>query len=175
MQLTGSARILGYMADIPRRNMRVSDAERARTAQVLTDALAEGRLTHDEADERLAACWAAKYDTELADLTADLPEPPPMPAPVADGVPAHRPGVWSVPLVVHTALAALISTMLIGRWAADPGGTPGPDLGHHHGFGAPDFAQHTDFFWPIFPIIWLALSVVVHYGIRLRRARRYGD
>lgn len=170
MRLTGSASILGYMADIPRRNMRVSDAERAQTAQVLTDALAEGRLTHEEADERLAACWAAKYDNELADLTADLPAPPPMP--VADRAPVPRPAVWSVPLVVHTGLAALISAMLIGRWAADPGfANPGP----HHGFGPPDFAYHNDFFWPIFPIIWLALSVAVHYGIRLRRARRYGD
>lgn len=170
MQLTGWARILDDMADTPRRDMRASDAERARTAQALTDALAEGRLTHEEADERLAACWAAKYDHELADLTADLPAPPP--TPVTERVPATRPGVWSVPLVVHTGLAALISAMLIGRWAADPGfAGPGP----HHGFGPPDFAYHNDFFWPIFPIVWLALSVVVHYGIRLRRARQYGD
>ena len=166
MRFTGWARILDHMADIPRRTMRVSDAERARTAQVLTDALAEGRLTHDETDERLAACWTAKYEHELAELTADLPTPPP--APAADHLPATRPSVWSLPLVVHAGLAALISAMLIGRWAADPGFA---DPGRHHGFGPPDFAYHNDFFWPIFPIVWLALSVVVHYGIRLRRAR----
>jgi len=147
--------------------MRVSDAERAQTAQVLTDALAEGRLTHDEADERLAACWAAKYDNELADLTADLPAPPP--APTQERVPVRRSTVWSGPLLVHTAIATLISSMLIARWAAGP-----PDFvaGPHRGFGPPpDLVYHNDFFWPIFPIVWLALSVVVHYGIRLRRAR----
>ncbi len=159
------------MADIPRRNTRVSDAERAETAQVLANALAEGRLDTAETDERLAACWAAKYEHELAELTVDLPRPAPTPVPVADRRPATS-GIWSGPLLVHTGIAALISTLLIARWATMP------DFVGRPGFaGPPPFVDHADFFWPIFPIIWLALSVLVHYGIRARnrRARRYGD
>ena len=154
------------MADTPPHGMRVSDADRAKTAQALSDALAEGRLTHDEAGERLAACWSARYDHELAGLTADLPRPTPPPV-VRDRTPA--PSVWNGALLAHTAIASVISAMLIARWAVVP------DFAHHPGFGPPaQFAGQADFFWPVFPIVWLAISVLVHYGIRVRRARRYG-
>ena len=155
----------GVMADNSRQNMRASDADRAATAQRLADALAEGRLTAAEADERLAACWSARYHHELADLTGDLPEPVLVPANTAQ-VARH---VWTRPLATHAAIAALISTMLIMRWAVVP------DFDGRHGFpGPPQFADHSGFFWPIFPIFWLAVSVLVHYGIRVRRGRQLG-
>jgi hypothetical protein len=142
------------MADIPPRTLRVSDADRATTAKALADALTEGRLSTDEADERLAACWAAKYEHELAELVADLPRPAPEPT-------ATRTTnwVWSGPLRTHVAIAALLSTMLIARWAFVP------EIPRHDGFGGPP----PNFFWPIIPMFWLALSVLVHYRVRARR------
>ena len=56
--------------------VRASDAERERVAKLLETAAAEGRLTPDEAGERLAAASAATYREELGNLIADLPAPP---------------------------------------------------------------------------------------------------
>jgi len=57
--------------DNPR--VRTSDAERERVAQILRDAVGEGRLTLEEGDERLAALYTMKYRDELTPLIADLP------------------------------------------------------------------------------------------------------
>jgi hypothetical protein len=151
------------------RQMRASDAERAATAQHLSNALAEGRLTPAEAEERLAACWAARYDDELTQLTADLPEPTIVaPAPAAPPVPSR---IWSGPLVAHAAIVAMISTLLIVGWSA--GGGPEFDgRGRLDGPGGPGAFGPDHFFWPIFPIFWLAVSVLVHAGIRISRRYR---
>ena len=53
--------------------VRASDAERERIAQILQGAAAEGRLSPEEAGERLAAASAATYREELHLLIADLP------------------------------------------------------------------------------------------------------
>ena len=53
--------------------LRASDADRDRTAAVLSSALATGRLTSTEHAERLDAAYAAKTLGELALLTRDLP------------------------------------------------------------------------------------------------------
>ncbi|MBZ4018221.1 DUF1707 SHOCT-like domain-containing protein [Streptomyces purpurogeneiscleroticus] len=53
--------------------LRASDADRDRVAEVLRDALAEGRLGMEEFDERLEAAYAARTYGELVPLTADLP------------------------------------------------------------------------------------------------------
>jgi len=55
------------------RGVRASDAERERIAEVLERAAAEGRLSPEEAGERLAAASAATYWEELNQLVADLP------------------------------------------------------------------------------------------------------
>jgi hypothetical protein len=54
-------------------SVRASDAERERIAQLLQSAAAEGRLSPDEAGDRLVAASAATYREELQQLTADLP------------------------------------------------------------------------------------------------------
>lgn len=54
--------------------IRASDEERERVARILQTAMAEGRLTLQEGDERLAAAYAATYREDLTPLTADLPE-----------------------------------------------------------------------------------------------------
>ena len=53
-----------------------SDTDRDTAAGLLTTALAEGRLTADEHDQRLSATYAARSWQELHQLTADLPAPP---------------------------------------------------------------------------------------------------
>jgi hypothetical protein len=57
--------------DNPR--IRTSDAERERIAQILREAVGEGRLTLEEGDERLATLYTTKFRDELNPLVADLP------------------------------------------------------------------------------------------------------
>jgi Domain of unknown function (DUF1707) len=58
--------------------VRASDAEREQAVALLQRSFADGRLTLDELEERVAAAYAARTRAELSDLTADLPaaEPP---------------------------------------------------------------------------------------------------
>jgi hypothetical protein len=56
------------------RNLRASDADRERVANVLREAAGDGRLTMDELDERLDAVFAAKTYAELEPITHDLPD-----------------------------------------------------------------------------------------------------
>jgi hypothetical protein len=51
---------------------RASDADRDRVAAVLGEALADGRLTAQEHNERIDRLYASKTHAELAPLTADL-------------------------------------------------------------------------------------------------------
>ena len=53
--------------------MRASDADREQVAQVLHQALSEGRITITELEERLTSVYAAKTMGELKPVTADLP------------------------------------------------------------------------------------------------------
>ncbi|MFG2134116.1 DUF1707 domain-containing protein [Streptomyces sp. NPDC048751] len=53
--------------------LRASDADRERVAEVLRDALAEGRLDMAEFEERLEATYQARTYGELAPITRDLP------------------------------------------------------------------------------------------------------
>ena len=55
------------------RGVRASDAERERVAQLLQAAASEGRLSPEEAGDRLATASAATYREELLQLIADLP------------------------------------------------------------------------------------------------------
>ena len=64
------------MSESPEHNkIRASDADRERVARVLYDAMAEGRLTVAEVDERLAGLYQSKTVGELAQFTKDLPAP----------------------------------------------------------------------------------------------------
>ncbi|EFL32418.1 conserved hypothetical protein [Streptomyces viridochromogenes DSM 40736] len=54
-------------------DLRASDADRERVAEILRDALAEGRLDMAEFEERLDATYAARTYGELAPITRDLP------------------------------------------------------------------------------------------------------
>jgi hypothetical protein len=66
--------------------------------------------------------------------------------------PAPRAGRFVPPraLRIHAAIVAVLAVLIIARWVAS---------------GA-------EFFWPIAPIFWLAMSVGVHARIRGARRRR---
>lgn len=55
--------------------IRASDADRDRIADILREAMAEGRLTADEHAERVDAVYRAKTVGELEPLVRDLPTP----------------------------------------------------------------------------------------------------
>ncbi|WP_225822873.1 DUF1707 SHOCT-like domain-containing protein [Streptomyces naphthomycinicus] len=71
------------MSDDAAPDLRASDADRDRVAEVLRDALAEGRLDMDEFEERLEAAYTARTYGELAPLTRDLPAAGAVAPPVA--------------------------------------------------------------------------------------------
>ena len=54
-------------------DLRASDADRERVAKILHDAMAEGRLSVDELDERLQTVYKSRTLGELVPVTADLP------------------------------------------------------------------------------------------------------
>ncbi|MFC4113490.1 DUF1707 SHOCT-like domain-containing protein [Nonomuraea zeae] len=56
-----------------RDDLRIGDAEREQTMAALREHFAQGRLTHEELDERLDRTLAAKTARDLAAVTADLP------------------------------------------------------------------------------------------------------
>lgn len=74
-------------------SVRASDADRDRVADILREALAEGRLDAAEHSERIDGVYAAKTLGELEPLVRDLPQGrahagtgvAPAPAPVPDG------------------------------------------------------------------------------------------
>lgn len=57
-------------------SLRASDADRDQVAERLRKAMAEGRLSPDELDERLGATFAARTYGELSALVHDLPRAP---------------------------------------------------------------------------------------------------
>lgn len=96
-------------------DLRASDADRERVARILHDAMAEGRLTLAELDERLQQTYAAKTLGDLVPMTADLPItaaaalPTPAPAPV----PSQRIGGMATS---QNAFAMLGGFSRTGQW-----------------------------------------------------------
>ena len=116
--------------------VRASDAERERVAKMVGDAAGEGRLTLDEAEERLERIYATRFrhelDTHIADLPGDRRSNPP-PLRGADGR-------FPVRLRIHAAVAVVVSVLLIVRWAV----------------------LDVPFFFPVFPMFFLFASLVIH-------------
>ncbi|WP_219417428.1 DUF1707 SHOCT-like domain-containing protein [Pseudonocardia nigra] len=123
--------------------LRVSDADREAVADRLRQAAADGRLTLDESDERQQLAYAARTRDDLVPLTADLPAPEPA-----------RSGDRAGPLTeqarrrltVHAAVAAVLAVLLVFRWAAGMGW----------------------WFWPVWPLFWIGVSLAVHYFLAER-------
>ena len=120
--------------------LRTSDTEREQVAEILRAAMAEGRLTLEEGEERLGTVYAARYRDELAPLTADLPDggrraltETPQARAVA------RRGVRR-----HAGLVVVVAAVLTGFW----------------------LLSEAHFFWPAIPLAFLVMGVVRHarYG-----------
>jgi uncharacterized protein DUF1707 len=94
-------------AKVARAELRASDQDRDRTAAVLAQGLASGRLTSTEHAERLDGAYAARTAGELAALTRDLPDTG------ADVAEAHPPAVDSS--VVRARFSKVTRG---GRWVA---------------------------------------------------------
>ncbi len=56
--------------------LRISDADRHRVAEMLREAAGEGRLEMEELDERLEATYEARTYADLVPITLDLPSQP---------------------------------------------------------------------------------------------------
>lgn len=134
------------MEDTRSARIRAADADRERVATAVQTAGSEGRLTLEEVEERLGRVYAARFTDELGALTADLPRPVPPPA----GFPLTRAALRRHPaLRVHLAVVVAVAVLVIVRWAVLGAG----------------------FFWPAFPVFWLAVSLLVHARVRSARER----
>jgi uncharacterized membrane protein YgcG len=129
------------------RRVRASDPEREEVVAMLRAAVSEGRLSLEEGDERMAQAYAAKYRDQLAPLTADLPG-------------GGREALWRTPealsamrrrLRLHGATVAAVAAGLVGLWILS---------GAH-------------FFWPLIPLIFLAIGLRRHFWL-VRHAGRWG-
>ncbi|MET8566558.1 DUF1707 domain-containing protein [Streptomyces sp. NPDC004783] len=107
-------------------DLRASDADRERVAEVLRDALAEGRLDMAEFEERLDATYKARTYRELAPITRDLPvgEGGAAPAPrVSMTKEPARSGQWADRITGGEgsstwAVAVMSGFQRKGRWTA---------------------------------------------------------
>ncbi|WP_373313098.1 DUF1707 SHOCT-like domain-containing protein [Streptomyces morookaense] len=95
--------------------MRASDADRDRVADILREALAEGRLTAEEHGERIAAVYQARTVGELEPLVHDLPAGGRPHGPVAAARP-YDASVRPVPAPAENLVAVFGAAERKGRW-----------------------------------------------------------
>ncbi len=121
--------------------IRASDSEREYVARIMQAAAAQGLLTLDEADERMAAVYAARTRADLAPLTTDLPDGGRR---LMENTPEAR-SAARTGLIRHAITVAVVAVVLVGVW----------------------FATGAWFFWPAWPLAFMAFSLFGH-------ARRIG-
>jgi hypothetical protein len=128
-------------------DLRASDADRQRVADLLREHCAQGRLTLEEFDERLGQTLASKTLGQLQEPLRDLPvrfQPTP-PATTPASTPVAR---TAAPAPVpshklfrgHATTYATTMVFLVIIWALTGGG----------------------YFWPIWPILGWGLPVALH-------------
>jgi hypothetical protein len=97
--------------------VRASDADRDRIADILNEALAEGRLEADEYAERLDSAYRAKTIGELAPLIGDLPAGQPAAGAASRPAAAHPPARHGVQVTgARNVVAVLSGASRTGRW-----------------------------------------------------------
>ncbi|MFF8278663.1 DUF1707 domain-containing protein [Streptomyces lateritius] len=97
----------------PGDSLRASDADRDRIADILRDALAEGRIDAEEHSERIDAVYRAKTVGELEPIVRDLPAGTrPRQAPDS----AHAYGLEDTSGPADNLVAVFSSTTRKGRW-----------------------------------------------------------
>ena len=87
--------------------LRVSDADRDRTAEILRVHAGEGRLDHEELEERLETVFAARTRGELDAPLKDLPK---LRAPKRQPVRHGRPQSASIAVLLLVVLTAALVT-----------------------------------------------------------------
>jgi hypothetical protein len=102
------------MSAEPSSGIRVGDRERERVARILRAAAGEGLLTLEEADERLAAAYGARYRNELARVTADLPDGG-LPL-IADELRAEAWAAGRVRLFRHAGIVGVVAASVVTLW-----------------------------------------------------------
>jgi hypothetical protein len=138
MDLATNARTIGAVSsDADRSHMRISDADRAATAERLRIAVDEGRLDLTEYDARLRSAYAATTYGELEPITADLPAVPEakLPAAKASAAAAERRkwlnewrewlggaiimiAIWGTTSLMSGSLHAFWPAIPLGIWGA---------------------------------------------------------
>jgi hypothetical protein len=99
-----------------RPELRISDTDRDRAAEVLREAHAHGRITVDELDERLTSVYAAKTEADLVPVTRDLPATR---GPAATAMAPARGRIGGTPRF-RTSLAILGGASRNGAWVVPP-------------------------------------------------------
>ncbi|MGW0548337.1 DUF1707 SHOCT-like domain-containing protein [Streptomyces altiplanensis] len=94
--------------------LRASDADRDRIADILREAMAEGRLTAEEHSDRIDAVYRAKTVAELEPLVQDLPVPGG--ARGEQGAAAYGPDDPSAPSPAENLVAVFSGSTRKGRW-----------------------------------------------------------
>jgi len=127
--------------------IRASDGEREDVARILRAAAGEGLITLDEADERLAAVYRARFRHELEPLVADLPDGGRhLLQNTAEARAAARAG-----LLRHGVTVGVVAAVLLVVWVA----------------------SDTHFFWPAWPLLFMFINVSSHARrVRYRERRR---
>jgi len=120
-----------------RTGLRVSDAERDAVVTELGEHFEQGRLDRAEFDERVTQALAAKTESDLDGLLADLPQ-------VRETPVAPRPITWTRRLPVLVPLLFAI-VLIAGSLAGGP---------HHRGDGG----------WFLWPLWWLVPFVVLRFA-----------
>ncbi|MFI5531719.1 DUF1707 domain-containing protein [Kitasatospora sp. NPDC051853] len=106
-------------APVTEAELRASDADRERVAELLRDAYAEGRLTVEEHSERIELAYGAKTLGDLVPLTRDLPAPAGPAAQVSTAKPqpaAERPPAPPARAEAPTVVAIFGGAARKGRW-----------------------------------------------------------
>jgi hypothetical protein len=129
---------------------RASDSEREATADRLRVAAGDGRLDHDELEERLEAAYAARTRGELEALTADLPDRP--------AEKEKRDPTWQDEAVrARLASFLTVNTICIVIWAlTDPGG----------------------YFWPVWVLLGTGIALfsrIVHRALGVEEREEHHE
>jgi hypothetical protein len=97
---------------VPDPRMRIADSDRERAMADLAMHYADGRLDHEEYDERLDAIWTARTRADLALLFSDLPRmQPAQPSRTPARAPRPAGSRFRVPLVPLIAVLVVLSIL----------------------------------------------------------------
>jgi hypothetical protein len=125
--------------------MRISDAERAEVADLLSRHYGDGRLDQAEFNQRLDQAMRAKTYADLGGLFADLPrtEEEVMEGPKFQG---RRGGHTNLGMLLLTVVIVIVAAVIIGHIVT--------------------FAAYS-----VGPLVWLAVIAAIAYAVLHRRRR----